>query len=326
MYAPVALRARPEHGGGAPRGAVFASGFIRAIRFPRETTGRAWPATSARERSTREITDRSVRGGDESAQAQCVQTPPTSSRSSAGVTHGSASFPGCGPILATIDVSRDRSHVAVHTTFGLLQRRPPFGLHHVHASSECYFGLNLNPMNSNPAEGLLHPPSGHHGLRRVPPLYRSGTRAGPPVTLSRPRQREARPEGTSSSSPPTLLSIYAYRFVSVSCRRDGVLRDWPVPEQSPTVFTFVRRKNVALSIDSDKTDEVGSHACREERRVNHLLEPFGGNTIPGTLATPIRPASPATFMFCALGTPARRHRYPSVGVRRLLPRPWKRSH
>ena len=45
-------------------------------------------------------------------------------------------------------------------------------------------------------------------------------------------------------------------------------------------FNFVRRKNVALSIDSDKTDEVELHAAVTSA-VNHL-EPFGASLVEYT--------------------------------------------
>ena len=45
-------------------------------------------------------------------------------------------------------------------------------------------------------------------------------------------------------------------------------------------FNFVRRKNVALSIDSDKTDEVELHTA-VTNAVNHL-EPFGASLIEYT--------------------------------------------
>lgn len=80
-------------------------------------------------------------------------------------------------------------------------------------------------------------------------------------------------------------------------------------------FNFVCRKNVALSIDSDKTDEVELHRALE-KAVGHL-EPFGAtlveytshadtSTIPGhyvlywELRMGVTPVPPSVFEDCCL--------------------------
>ncbi|KAJ0983468.1 hypothetical protein J5N97_011723 [Dioscorea zingiberensis] len=148
----------------------------------------------------------------------------------------------------------------------------------MYASSECYFGLNLNPMNK-PSEVsyTLIPTMAYFEFL---PLYRSGT--------TEPDHRDlvdlvnVKLGQEYELVVTTYAGLYRYRV-------GDVLRVAGFKNKAPQ-FTFVRRKNVALSIDSDKTDEVELHAA-VRNAVNHL-EPFGAtlfeytsyadtSTIPG---------------------------------------------
>ncbi|KAH6760230.1 Auxin-responsive GH3 family protein [Perilla frutescens var. hirtella] len=117
----------------------------------------------------------------------------------------------------------------------------------MYASSECYFGLNLKPM-TKPSEVsyTIMPNMGYFEFIPHDPAK--------PVELSR-------------NSPPRLVDLAdvevgkEYELVvstySGLCRyRVGdVLRVTGFHNSAPQ-FKFIRRKNVLLSIDSDKTDEL----------------------------------------------------------------------
>ncbi|KAJ0959731.1 hypothetical protein J5N97_000592 [Dioscorea zingiberensis] len=269
-----ALRARPEHGG-APRGAVFASGFIRAIRF----LEKHWQSLARDIRTGTldpEITDRSVR------EAVMRVLKPNARladfiESECGRDSWQRIIPRLWPNTRYVDVIVTGAMSQYIPTLDFYSGGLPLACT-MYASSECYFGLNLNPMNKT-QRGLLHPHP-HHGLPEFLPLYRSGT--------TEPDHRDlvdlvnVKLGQEYELVVTTYAGLYRYRV-------GDVLRVAGFKNKAPQ-FTFVRRKNVALSIDSDKTDEVELHAA-VRNAVNHL-DPFGAtlfeytsyadtSTIPG---------------------------------------------
>ncbi|GJN17568.1 hypothetical protein PR202_gb04646 [Eleusine coracana subsp. coracana] len=113
----------------------------------------------------------------------------------------------------------------------------------MYASSECYFGLNLRPM-CDPSEVsyTIMPNMGYFELL--------------------PHDPEADNAG-NGSPPPRLVDL-----VDAEVGKEYEL------------FRFVRRKNVLLSIDSDKTDEAELQAAVE--RASRLLEPYGAGIVEYT--------------------------------------------
>ncbi|KAF3787053.1 putative indole-3-acetic acid-amido synthetase GH3-8 [Nymphaea thermarum] len=108
----------------------------------------------------------------------------------------------------------------------------------MYASSECYFGLNLNPL-SNPSEP--HEPS-HTEL-----LDLTNLQLGKEYELV----------------VTTYAGLYRYRV--------GDILQVSGFHNSAPQFHFVRRKNVALSIDSDKTDEAELQKAVDEAS-NRLMK------------------------------------------------------
>nr|GME11767.1 probable indole-3-acetic acid-amido synthetase GH3.1 [Ipomoea batatas] len=117
----------------------------------------------------------------------------------------------------------------------------------MYASSECYFGLNLKPM-SPPSEVsyTIMPNMGYFEFLPHDPVN--------PVTVSR-------------DSPPRLVDMAdvevgkEYELVITTysglCRyRVGDILQVTGFHNAAPQFKFIRRKNVLLSIDSDKTDEA----------------------------------------------------------------------
>nr|GLL23735.1 probable indole-3-acetic acid-amido synthetase GH3.1 [Ipomoea trifida] len=150
----------------------------------------------------------------------------------------------------------------------------------MYASSECYFGLNLNPM-CKPSEVsyTIMPNMGYFEFL--------------------PHDQNS--DGFTRDSPPRLVDLVdvevgkEYELVITTyaglCRyRVGdILRVTGFHNSAPQ-FHFVRRKNVLLSIDSDKTDEAELQGAVEN--ASELLTEFNtsvveytsyadANTIPG---------------------------------------------
>ncbi|CAK9148944.1 unnamed protein product [Ilex paraguariensis] len=141
----------------------------------------------------------------------------------------------------------------------------------MYASSECYFGLNLKPM-SKPSEVsyTIMPNMGYFEFIPHDPAN--------PVSLSR-------------DSPPRLVDLAdvevgkEYELVITTysglCRyRVGdILRVTGFHNSAPQ-FKFIRRKNVLLSIDSDKTDETELQKAIEN--ASALLREFNTSVVEYT--------------------------------------------
>nr|GEW67390.1 indole-3-acetic acid-amido synthetase GH3.6-like [Tanacetum cinerariifolium] len=127
----------------------------------------------------------------------------------------------------------------------------------MYASSECYFGVNLNPL-CKPSEVsyTLIPTMAYFEFLPVGVdakehelIELSDVKIGQDYELV----------------VTTYAGLYRYKV-------GDVLRVTGFKNKAPQ-FSFICRKNVALSIDSDKTDEVELHQAIE-KACNHLV-PFG---------------------------------------------------
>ncbi|KAJ8567311.1 hypothetical protein K7X08_019519 [Anisodus acutangulus] len=141
----------------------------------------------------------------------------------------------------------------------------------MYASSECYFGLNLKPM-CNPSEVCytIMPNMGYFEFIPHDPVNS--------VQISR-------------HSPPHLVDLAnvevgkEYELVITTyaglCRyRVGDILQVTGFHNSAPQFKFVRRKNVLLSIDADKTDE--SELQKAIENATALLRPYNTNLVEYT--------------------------------------------
>jgi len=145
----------------------------------------------------------------------------------------------------------------------------------MYASSECYFGLNLNPIcNPSDVSYTIMPNMGYFEF--LPHDDDSSSTSS--STLSR-------------DSPPPLVDLADvelgkfYELVltgySGLCRyRVGDILQVTGFHNTAPQFRFVRRKNVLLSIDSDKTDEAELQNAVENASV--LLKEFNTSVVEYT--------------------------------------------
>ncbi|GAU26084.1 hypothetical protein TSUD_225470 [Trifolium subterraneum] len=141
----------------------------------------------------------------------------------------------------------------------------------MYASSECYFGLNLKPMTEpNEVSYTIMPNMGYFEF--LPHDDSS------PITLSR-------------DSPPKLVDLAdvevgkSYELIistySGLCRyRVGDILQVTGFHNADPQFKFVRRKNVLLSIEADKTDE--SELQKAIENASELLKEFNTSVVEYT--------------------------------------------
>ncbi|KAH7675754.1 GH3 family protein [Dioscorea alata] len=284
-------------------GAVFASGFIRAIHFLEKN----WPRL-AHDILTgtldAEITDSAVR-----AAVMKVLKPNPSLASFIETECRKESWQGI-----ILRLWPNTKYVDVIVTGAMSQYIPTLDFYSgglplactMYASSECYFGLNLNPMRK-PSEVsyTLIPTMGYFEF--LPVHHRSNSNDETLDHHDLVDLVDVKLGQEYELVVTTYAGLYRYRV-------GDVLRVAGFKNKAPQ-FNFVRRKNVALSIDSDKTDEVELHAA-VKNAVNHL-EPFGASlfeytsyadttTIPGhyvlywELRLGSRAIPPSVFEDCCL--------------------------
>ncbi|XP_062222422.1 probable indole-3-acetic acid-amido synthetase GH3.2 isoform X2 [Phragmites australis] len=141
----------------------------------------------------------------------------------------------------------------------------------MYASSECYFGLNLRPM-CDPSEVsyTIMPNMGYFELLPHDPDAKPLSKDDPPPRLVDLADAEVGREYE--------LVITTYAGL---CRyRVGDILHVTGFHNSAPQFRFVRRKNVLLSIDSDKTDEAELQAAVE--RASRLLAPYDAGIVEYT--------------------------------------------
>ncbi|TKW16959.1 hypothetical protein SEVIR_5G333300v4 [Setaria viridis] len=141
----------------------------------------------------------------------------------------------------------------------------------MYASSECYFGLNLRPM-CDPSEVsyTIMPNMGYFELLPHDPDARPLSKDDPPPRLVDLADAEVGKEYELVIT--TYAGLCRYRV-------GDILLVTGFHNAAPQ-FRFVRRKNVLLSIDSDKTDEAELQAAVE--RASGLLAPYGAGIVEYT--------------------------------------------
>ncbi|CAL9124273.1 unnamed protein product [Musa acuminata var. zebrina] len=258
-------------------GAVFASGFIRAIRF----LEKHWPSLCRDIRTGEldpDITDRAVREA-----VACVLRPDPELALQIETECRKGSWQGI--------ISRlwpNTKYVDVIVTGAMAQYIPTLDFYSdclpltctMYASSECYFGLNLDPTcKPSDVSYTLIPTMAYFEFL---PIQKCSDNGGVEldhhdlvdlVNVKLGQEYELVVTTYAGKFGFTCLAgLYRYRI-------GDVLRVAGFKNKAPQ-FNFIRRKNVALSIDSDKTDEVELHDA-VGNAVNNL-EPFGASLVEYT--------------------------------------------
>ncbi|KAL6855953.1 hypothetical protein ACP4OV_018755 [Aristida adscensionis] len=243
-------------------GAVFASGLLRAIRFLQLN----WEQLAADAETgalTPRVTDPSVR----EAVGDVLRGPDPEL---AALIRAECARDDWGGIITRI--WPNTKYLDVIVTGAMAQYIPTLRFYSgglpmactMYASSECYFGLNLRPM-CDPSEVsyTIMPNMGYFEFLPVG----AGGDAAQLVELARVevgREYE--------------LVITTYAGLN-RYRVGDVLQVTGFHNAAPQ-FRFVRRKNVLLSIESDKTDEA--ELQRAVERASALLRPHGAAVVEYT--------------------------------------------
>ncbi|KAK3012331.1 hypothetical protein RJ639_011632 [Escallonia herrerae] len=248
-------------------GAVFASGLIRAIRFLQLN----WPQLVQDIRTgslNPKVSDPTVR--------DCMTRIVKPDRELADFITNQCSTDSWEGIIAKI--WPNTKYLDVIVTGAMAQYIPTLEYYSgglpmactMYASSECYFGLNLNPM-CKPSEVSYTIMPNMAYFEFLP--------------------HEPNSSGLTRDSPPRLVDLVdvelgkEYELVITTyaglCRyRVGdILRVTGFHNSAPQ-FHFVRRKNVLLSIDSDKTDE--SELQKAVENASQLLRGFNTSVVEYT--------------------------------------------
>ncbi|PKA61006.1 putative indole-3-acetic acid-amido synthetase GH3.8 [Apostasia shenzhenica] len=224
-------------------GAVFASGLLRAIRFL-QLNWRSLAADIASGELSAEVSDRSVR----EALFPLLRPDPDLARFIAGEC-AAGEWGGIvrriWPKTKYLDVIVTGAMAPYIPTLEFYSGGLPMACT-MYASSECYFGLNLRPM-CPPAE-VAYTIMPNMGFFEFIPLDSGDASPAPPVGLTEVEQ---------GKEYELVITTYAglYRY-----QVGDVLQVAGFHNTAPA-FKFVRRKNVILSIDSDKTDEAELQAA-----------------------------------------------------------------
>ncbi|KAH0709802.1 hypothetical protein KY290_011206 [Solanum tuberosum] len=250
-------------------GAVFASGFIRAIRF----LEKHWSLLCSDIRSgimnTELITDSSVR----EAVMKILKPDPDL----ADFIEAECSKKSWQGIITRL--WPNTKYVDVIVTGTMSQYIPTLDYYSnglplvctMYASSECYFGVNLNPLcKPEDVAYTLIPTMCYFEFL---PIHRNN---GVMDSISAPKSLNEKKQQTLvdlvdvkiGQEYELVVTTYAglYRY-----RVGDVLRVAGFKNNAPQ-FNFICRKNVVLSIDSDKTDEVELQNAMKNA-VSHLM-PF----------------------------------------------------
>ncbi|XP_022877558.1 indole-3-acetic acid-amido synthetase GH3.6-like [Olea europaea var. sylvestris] len=257
-------------------GAVFASGFIRAIRF----LEKHWSLLCNDIRTgtlNSQITDPSVR----EAVMKILKADPEL----ANFIEQECSRQSWQGIITRL--WPNTKYVDVIVTGTMSQYIPTLDYYSnglplvctMYASSECYFGVNLNPL-CKPSEVsyTLIPTMAYFEF--LPVHKNNDTTNSVPLSksLSEKEQQELVDlvDVKLGQDYELVVTTYAglYRY-----RVGDVLRVAGFKNSAPQ-FNFICRKNVVLSIDSDKTDEVELQNA-VKNAVSHLI-PFDAHLIEYT--------------------------------------------
>ncbi|PON90598.1 GH3-like hormone conjugating enzyme [Trema orientale] len=248
-------------------GAVFASGLIRAIRFLQLNWAQL--AHDIRTGSLNpKITDPELR--------ECMAQFVKSDSELADFVTAQCSKDDWEGIITRI--WPNTKYLDVIVTGAMAQYIPTLDYYSgglplactMYASSECYFGLNLNPM-CKPAEvcyTIMPNMAYFEFLPHDPDTVSS--RAVDPANLVDLVDVEVGKEYELVIT--TYAGLYRYRV-------GDILRVTGFHNSAPQ-FHFVRRKNVLLSIDSDKTDEA--ELQRAVENASKLISGFGASVVEYT--------------------------------------------
>ncbi|KAM6553661.1 hypothetical protein CsatB_014423 [Cannabis sativa] len=300
-------------------GAVFASGFIRAIRF----LEKHWPAVCEDIRTgtlNPQITDPTVR----EAVGRILNQPDPKLADFIETECRKESWQGIITRLWP-----NTKYVDVIVTGTMSQYIPTLDYYSnglplvctMYASSECYFGVNLNPLcKPSDVSYTLIPTMAYFEFL---PVHRNNlngvTTNSLPVAKSQLTEKEQLElvdliDVKLGQEYELVVTTYAglYRY-----RVGDVLKVAGFKNKAPQ-FNFICRKNVVLSIDSDKTDEVElqnavknavSHLVPFDATVSEYTSYADTTTIPGHYvlfwelslkgSTPI---PPSVFEDCCLTT------------------------
>ncbi|XP_057954705.1 indole-3-acetic acid-amido synthetase GH3.6-like [Malania oleifera] len=257
-------------------GAVFASGFIRAIRFLEKHWALLCNDIRTGTLDSR-ISDPSVR---ESVAMILKPNPKLADliEKECGGESWRGIIPRLWPNTKYIDVIVTGTMSQYIPTLDYYSNGLPL-VCTMYASSECYFGLNLNPL-CKPSEVsyTLIPTMAYFEF--LPVNRRNGfTDSAPKLTsLSAEEQRELVElvDVKLGEEYELVITTYAglYRY-----RVGDILQVAGFKNKAPQ-FNFMCRKNVVLSIDSDKTDEVELQNAVKNAAIH--LAPFEASLIEYT--------------------------------------------
>ncbi|KAL1206530.1 Indole-3-acetic acid-amido synthetase GH3.6 [Cardamine amara subsp. amara] len=249
-------------------GAVFASGFIRAIKF----LEKHWPELVRDIRTgtlSSEITDLSVR----EAVGEFLKPDPKLAdfvESECRKTSWQGIITRIWPNTKYVDVIVTGTMSQYIPTLDYYSNGLPL-VCTMYASSECYFGVNLRPL-CKPSEVsyTLIPNMAYFEFLPVHRNIGVSSSISLPKALTEKEQQElvdlvdVKLGQEYELVVTTYAGLYRYRVGDV-LRVDGFKNNAPQ-------FSFICRKNVALSIDADKTDEVELQNA-VKNAVKHLV-PF----------------------------------------------------
>ncbi|CAD6229564.1 unnamed protein product [Miscanthus lutarioriparius] len=250
-------------------GAVFASGFLRAVRF----LEKHWPRLCRDIRTGTlypEITDRAVR---DAVVGRVLRGADPALADEIEAECAGSSWEGIirrlWPRTKYIDVIVTGAMSQYIPTLEFYGGGLPLACT-MYASSECYFGLNLNPMcKPDDVAYTLIPTMCYFEFL---PLQCSDGKPAEPSHRDLVGLVDVKLGHEYELVVTTYSGLYRYRV-------GDVLRVAGFKNEAP-MFKFVRRQNVALSIDSDKTDETELHAA-VSGAVQHLA-PFGASLVEYT--------------------------------------------
>ncbi|KAL4273957.1 hypothetical protein GQ457_13G002820 [Hibiscus cannabinus] len=257
-------------------GAVFASGFIRAIKF----LEKHWRLLCNDIRTgtiDSKITDPSVR--------EAVMNILKADPKLADFIEAECSKDSWQGIITRL--WPNTKYVDVIVTGTMSQYIPTLDFYSnglplvctMYASSECYFGVNLNPL-CKPSEVsyTLVPTMAYFEFLPIQRNNGVSNSISVPKTLNEKEQQELVDLVDVKLGQEYELVVTTYSGL-FRYRVGDVLRVAGFKNKAPQ-FNFICRKNVVLSIDSDKTDEVElQHAVKNA--VNHLL-PFDATLVEYT--------------------------------------------
>ncbi|KAM3405080.1 hypothetical protein ACQJBY_007898 [Aegilops geniculata] len=249
-------------------GAVFASGFLRAIHFLEKHWDRLCRDIRTGELDA-EITDCAVRA----AVGRVLRPDPALADAIEDACKRS-SWKG-----VIRRVWPNTKYIDVIVTGAMAQYIPTLDYYGgglplactMYASSECYFGLNLNPICSPADVAYTLIPTMCY-FEFLPVQSGSSAASGEPDHRDLVNLVDVKLGKEYELVVTTYSGLYRYRV-------GDVLRVAGFKNAAP-MFNFLRRKNVALSIDADKTDEAELHAAVSSA-VQHL-EPFGASLVEYT--------------------------------------------